>query len=152
MNKSLTEKFIEKYKAEYDEFSNKEILNDIKTAFIFFNVFFNAGEVNSINSAMETIESLYRTKDSCSWLSHGELTYKPCWRRENVDSLTHYIDIEDALSMYSYILAVHNNCMFYMEYNSVSKVMVAESIKHKPLYFDLIDGIYRVEDGEVVFN
>lgn len=141
--------FAEEHKAEYDDFSSKLKLNEIKKVFDFFNSSFRRNEVFAIITGINEHEKLYRHRNSISWISHGDLSFKPYFISEYPSK---YIPMKVCLTLYFYIIASYMDVDFYPSSNGFTDddEFKAEGIRSKPYYLELIGDKYSVtEDFKV---
>lgn len=137
--------FAEEHKTEYDDFSSKLKLDEIKKAFDFFNSSFRMNEVATIITCINEYEKLYRHRNSCSWISHGDLSFEPYFISEYTSK---YIPINVCLALYFYIIASYMDVDFYP--SNYGKKFKAESMRSKPSHLELISNNYSVtEDFKV---
>ena len=131
--------FAKEHESEFEEFENNLILNDIKESFDFFNGYFRNNEASTIIRSMNEHESLYRGRYSNGWYSHGELSYKPYFRREQSPKY---------LTLYFYLIALNmDDIDFYPsnnEFDNTNELFTASSMRNEPCYLELINGKYSV--------
>lgn len=140
--------FANEHKDEFEEFADNLRLNEIKESFKFFNKYFRDSEAAIIVRSMNNHEGLYRNRNSCSSLSHGELTYKPYFRCEQSPRY---------LGLYFYLIALNMYDVDFYPYNKgyddTDELFTPESMRFEPLYFGLIKGRYSVtSDYKVNIN
>ena len=138
--------FCKEYKDEYECFSDKLRLNEIKEAFEFFNAGFRRNEVAAIITGINEYEKIYRHRNSVSWTSHGNVLFAPYFTSKYQ---TKYIPLDICLTLYFYVIASYMDVDFYPSKNSgfIDKCQfTAESMRNKPYYIKLINDKYSVTD------
>lgn len=142
------ENFIQKFhEDDFEDYMKGITLDEMERNFDFFNSFFKDREVKILLEAANSYESMYRDKSSCSCLSHGELSYSPYFRTHKEDNKI-YPRIA-YLETYMYAIAVHNGMDFYYSQRSDGEIMRIESTKFAPSLYEIIDGLYKVDDNGV---
>lgn len=138
-NPDYYKSFAKENNAEFEEFKDRTILNEIKESFEFFNDYFRNNEAVTIIRSMNDHESLYRNRNSNSWYSHGELSYIPYFRATH--SPAH-------LGLYFYLIALNmDDVDFYPNNNGfddMTEPFKPESMRLEPCHLDLIMGKYSV--------
>lgn len=138
-NPDYYKSFAKEHETEFEEFEKRTILNEIKDSFEFFNDYFRNNEAVTIIRSMNEHESKYRNRYSCTWLSHGELLYKPYFRCEQSPKY---------LTLYFYLIALNmDDIDFYPsnnEFDNTNKLFTASSMRNEPCYLELIKGKYSV--------
>ena len=137
INPDYYQSFADAHKDEFAEFKDKMMLSEIKEEFALYNWYFKGNEAATIIRSMNDHEKLYRRDNSVSWLSHGELSYKPYFRTECSSKY---------LSLYFYLIALnmddvdfYPNCYFANE-----RGYVPESMRDEPICFELVKDVYSV--------
>lgn len=138
-NPDYYKSFAKENNAEFKEFKERIILNEIKESFEFFNDYFRNNEAVTIIRSMNDHESLYRNRNSNSWYSHGEMTYLPYFR--TTQSPAH-------LGLYFYLIALNMDDIDFYPYNHnlpyMTEPFKPESMRDKPCNLDLVIDKYSV--------
>jgi hypothetical protein len=138
-NPDYYKSFSKEHESEFKEFKDRNILNEIKESFGFFNGYFRNNEASTIIRSMNEHERLYRNRYSNGWYSHGELSYKPYFRREQSPKY---------LALYFYLIALNmDDVDFYpsnLGYDDMSRPFNASSMRNEPCNLDLVIGKYSV--------
>ncbi len=144
LTEDLMEDFIEKFhKKEFEEYKHKLEITECAENFEFFNHFFKPGEIKTVIESVSSHEGMYRDANSSSYLSHGLLIYAPYYRG-NRDTNT-ICNRNTYLSLYMYIIAIHENLDFYMRENCEGN-MEPESVRFDPYLYDEIKNCYSLDD------
>lgn len=144
------EEFIEKFhKKEFEEYTHKCEIAECAENFEFFNRFFKPGEIKIILESVSSHEGMYRKAESCSCLSHGSLTYTPYYRGNK--DMNRLCSMNAYLSLYMYIIAMHENLDFYMRENADGE-MEPESVRFDPFLYDEIKDRYSLDDNGIYID
>ena len=148
-DKDMMEEFIKKsYNEEFEAYKKEKVFHEIAENFVLFNEYFKKNEVRTLLESANSYESLYRNRNSCSCLSHGKLSYFPCFRGTGVDGNKMY-SRETYLSLYMYVIAVHNGMDFYFNHSCDDAPMEIESTRFSPFLYDTIEGRYEIDESGV---
>ena len=135
-NPDYYKSFAKENNAEFEEFKDRTILNEIKESFEFFNDYFRNNEAVTIIRSMNDHERLYRNRYSNSWYSHGELSYKPYFRREQSPKY---------LALYFYLIALNmDDIDFYPSNCDMTEPFEPASMRNEPCNLDLVKDKYSV--------
>lgn len=145
------ESFIDLHEADFKKYSDELKLDEIKLAFAYFNVHFRDGEVVTLLNSANDYEGIFRHRNSCGWLSHGEFLFEPYFHAE---PKLKYISIYECLTLYFYVIAYYLGVDFYLtfvEYRTDSIQFMVDSMRNEPSGIEIIKDKYSViEDGNKV--
>lgn len=145
---SAEKSFLALHKSEFNEYCKNGIIEEVNRTFRFFNEFFKRGELRRLNDIGDMYERMFRSKDDCNYLTHGELVYHPHFLPSylNAEEENVFISRLECLGLYLYILALASGNGFYFAYHYGNKQFTIESIRSTPIHYEKIEGMFKVDE------